>query len=237
MRFAFLPIVLAFLVAGCDDKDSVWLPTESGAIRLDAFDYYDGKADTVLAYKQEGVCRQFTNDLKKSAADGIEAIVQPAIDLNKFKYYYFRTTSYVSFYKDNRRGFRLQLYESPVFFRQPRIVPDQKTLIGRLDNLSIASQAKIIQSLRNENGNLKEFTAAELSSMIEQYAGKQRFDVTEWVISNLMERDQAQFMRCVPQATQLSEREYKAADQQEMLSSLNRSIEMMRRMAPKTRAY
>ncbi len=208
--------VFALTLGGCDDKGSIWYPTRSGAIRINSFDYIVGQIEINNAFKQEEICKKYTNELEDDSSAGINGAVDPSSAYDQREYYYYKTEAYVDFYKDREVGFKLTLAESPEYYRQPRIVPNLRLIQEKLGDLSIASQMQVTQALKDEKGNPREFTAQELAGVLERAAGKQEFDLTKWVVSNLFDKDEQTFMACIPNADKLVEKPY-TPDQEKLV--------------------
>lgn len=219
-RIALLASVCAGLVLYVvTDEKSAWVSTDSGAVRINAYDYVQGKIAISTAYDQDGVCKNYVNDLNDSNS-GIGGAVEDPNQYANLNYYYYKTSSYIEFDKDGSVGFTMTLSTSPVYFKQPRIVPDKDAILNNLQNLSIGQQKQILDGLNDSQGNPKQFTAEELADFIQSVAGPQSFDLTQWVISNLFNQKEQAFMTCVPDINKLTENAYGPDQARQMKSDL-----------------
>jgi hypothetical protein len=219
-RIALTAVVCAavFLYVATEKK-SAWIPTTAGAVRINAYDYIQGKVSINTAYDQDGVCKNYVNDLNDSNT-GIGGAIEDPAQYATLNYYYYKTSSYIEFYKDGQVGFTLTLSTSPVYFKQPRIAPNKDTILNNLPNLSVGQQIQITNGLTDSQGNLKQFTAKELADFIQSVAGPQSFDLTQWVISNLFDQNEQTFMSCVPDVNTLTENTYGPDQANQMKNAL-----------------
>lgn len=220
-------ILFGFVTFLFPDKSpgAEWYATQDGAIRIDAFDSFDGHIEFQTAFNQSGVCKDDESGLDKKGIDGAVAAAQ---DLLSRKYYYFHVVSEVKFIKDGIARFTLVLYASPKFYREPQIIPDEGVLLSKLKDLSMATQLRITHALKDQNGQPKEFTAQQLAAAIESAAGKQKFDLLRWVISNFFNKNEQLFMSCVPGATKLVDKAYAPDDREALKKALADAESTMR---------
>jgi hypothetical protein len=196
------------------------------------YDFLEGKIDIDTAFRQEGTCKHYVNSL---ASSGIQGAVEQSSDYAQLQYYYYKTQAYVRFYKNGVVGFTLTLQRTPTYFRSPRIVPGPEVLNDKLQNVDMAAKLKLVRALKDENGKPKEFTAKELGTLIESVLGKQDFDATKWVISNLFDKDAQKFMSCVPDIDKLAELPYDANGEKTLRESFANSEKTMRDLISKAR--
>jgi hypothetical protein len=212
--------------------DSSWYPTQTGAIRVDAYDYVDGKIGITTAPNRNSGCKDYQNDLARTFSGGINGAVEALEELAEHPYYYYKATASARFYKLGP-PFILTLYQSPVFYKAPRVTPKESVLLAKLEDLSIASQMEITKALKDEHGHQIAFTADELAHVIQNVAGKQKFDVVSWVISNIFDKDQQAFLSCVPDSAKLAENPYREGDSQKLETSLRDAEKTLRAIIPK----
>jgi hypothetical protein len=168
------------------------------------------------------------NDLSSSSESGIGGAVEDSAFYGTLSYYYYRTEAYIAFHKEAGNVFRLVLFKSPTYFRLPRIAPDKQVILDKFQSLSIASQIEITKALLNDKGNAQQFTPKELSELIERVAGKQQFDLNDWVLGNFFDQSAQQFMSCVPDVSKLAEYSYGPTQQAEMLRGLTEAESNMK---------
>jgi len=230
MKPYVLPAIVAaavvFWFLSTRDKSS-WIPTSTGAIHGDAYDFVSGHIGIHNGYKQDSVCKDYVNDLTASSQSGIGGAVEDAAYYSTLDYYYYKTEAYLDFHKDVGVPYRLELFKSSTYFHLPRVAPDKRTILDKFQDLSLATQMQMTSALVNEKGNPLQFTPAELVALIEKIVGKQQFDLSEWVIGNFFDQKQQTFMNCVPEINKLVENTYGPDQQAEMLRNLNSAEEEM----------
>jgi hypothetical protein len=228
--FAIAILTLGLMPASAGYAGS-WHATDDGAVRADAFDFVKGRVDTMTAYKQKGVCAAATHGLSTSALHGADdAIVVPASVMSGKAYYYYKVAASVAFFKDGHIGFDLSVYDSPAFYREPRLTPDRSQLADIIGNLSIGDQLKLTKVLKDQNNADKEFRVSELVEAVEEVFGRQPLSFEQRLIDQFLDADQKQFMFCVPERATLRELPYGADDEKNVRSGLIAAEHTMREL-------
>ena len=228
--FAIAILTLGLMPASLAYAGS-WHATDDGAVRADAFDFIKGRVDIVAAYKQKGVCASYSRGLAASSLHGTdETLIFPASAIGGKPYYYYKVDASVAFFKDERIGFDLSVYNSPAFYREPRFTPDRSQLADVIGNLSIGDQVKLTKVLKDPNGADKEFRVSELLDSVETVFGRQPQGLEQKLIDQFLDQDQKQFMFCVPERATLREIPYGADDEKAIRAGLLEAEHMMREL-------
>ena len=199
-----------FVLAACGDD--AWEKTASGAIKLTEYDRINGRINIKESRADDKkVCQSYVNPLA-TGEDGIDgATLGPKGYRSLDSYYFYEVTSTIDFYIRNEVDFKLTLYESPKFFKEPKVIITSKDLADKADIKSVFGtpptlglQIKILDVFKDEKGAPRPVSlTSAANSMKEIYGGDTNFK--EWLVRNFADKNTKDFMGCVANAYNLDE--------------------------------
>ena len=232
-------LVCSLLVlAACGDD--AWEKTTSGAIKLTEYDRINGRIDIIESRADDKkVCQSYGHPLA-TGENGINGATSgPKGYRSRDSYYFYEVTSTIDFYIRNKVEFKLTLYQSPKFFKEPKVIITSKDLADKADIKSVfytpptlGLQIKILDVFKDEKGAPRPVSlTSAANSMKEIYGGNTNFK--EWLVINFADTNTKDFMGCVTDAYKLDEVIYDDESKQNMKNELVKAEQDLQRLIKK----